>query len=166
MNKKMHVKTAVIVMGLIIFAVIGTGLAPATNGADTSYGEHVYEEKNVLRAGNALGELDGEGALMYRNAKIAIELEEVVPYCEKVSIWARRFGLRASTFDVAVSSDGDSWTQIGSATCPSATWTRYDFTDSWVNVRYIRIIKLGTPWTPGGVDATCAEGGSLNGYID
>jgi hypothetical protein len=40
----------------------------------------------VWLAWRALGEPDGKGALMSRNAGIAIELDAVIPDCEEISI--------------------------------------------------------------------------------
>ncbi len=127
-----------------------------------SYGESVHAKRNVRFAWRALGEPDGKGALMLRNARIAIELEDVIPECGKVSVSVRRAALRTPSFDVAVSSDGATWTQIGSASCSSSAWTRYDFTGDWSDVKYIGIRKPGTWRKPKmmGLDAVCAEGSS------
>lgn len=125
-----------------------------------SYGDSVYFKKNVLLARRALGEPNNRGALMRRNAKIAIELEETIPDCTKVSVWVRRVAVRPPSFDVGVSSNGVDWTVIGSETCTSWGWTRYDFTGDWDDVKYIGISKPGTPRKPKlmGLDAVRAEG--------
>ena len=107
-----------------------------------------------------MGEPDGKGALMSRNARIAIELEDVIPDCEEISIRVRKMGVRTPGFDVLVSSDGETWTQIGSASCSSSARTRYDFTGDWSDVKYIGIRKPGTWRRPKmmGMDAVRAEG--------
>jgi hypothetical protein len=126
-----------------------------------SYGDSVYFKRNVRVAWRALDEPDRRGALMFRNAKIAIELEDTIPECEKVSVWVRRVAIRPPTFEVGVSSDGSTWTTIGTETCTSRAWTRYDFTGDWDNVKYIGIRKTGGSfWRPKlmGLDAVSAEG--------
>ncbi len=127
-----------------------------------SYGDSVYFKKNVRLAWRALGEPNNRRAVMFRNAKIAIELEETISDCEKVSVWVRRVAVRPPTFEVGVSSDGSTWTSIGTETCTSIAWTRYDFTGDWDNVKYIGIRKLGGFWRPRlmGLDAVSAEGGN------
>ena len=99
---------------------------------------------------------------MLRNARIVIELDAVIPNCEEVSIRVRKVGVRTPSFDVMVSSDGATWTQVGSASCRSSAWTRYDFTGDWDDVKYIGIQKPGTWWRPKlmGLDAVRAEGSS------
>jgi hypothetical protein len=125
-----------------------------------SYGDSVYFKRNVRLAWRALGEPNNRGAVMFRNAKIAIELEETISDCEKVSVWVRRVAARPPTFEVGVSSDGSTWTSIGTETCTSFAWTRYDFTGDWDNVKYIGIRKPGGFWIPRlmGLDAVSAEG--------
>jgi len=125
-------------------------------------GDSVLFKRNVRIAWRALGEPDRRGALMFRNARIAIELNETIPECEKVSVWVRRVAVRPPRFDVGVSSDGSTWTPIGSATCYSWRWQRFDFTDDWEDVKYIGIRKPGGRWRPKlmGLDAVCAEGSS------
>ena len=129
-------------------------------GQNESYGESVRYETNVWQSNRTLDEPNNRGAYMYRDSEIAIELEDTIPECEKVSVWVRRFAFIPPSFDVAVSSDGENWTTIGSETCYSFRWTRYDFTGDWGNVKYIRIIKLGEPRRPKlmGLDAVYAEG--------
>jgi len=125
-----------------------------------SYGDSVHFKRNVRVPWRALDEPDRQGAVMFRNAKIAIELEDTISNCEKVSVWVRRLGFRVPTFEVGVSSDGSTWTSIGTETCTSIAWTRYDFTGDWDNVKYIGIRKPGSPWRPKlmGLDAVYAEG--------
>ena len=129
-------------------------------GAIESYGNSVHYKRNVRVAWKALDEPDKIGALMFRTAKIAIELEDTIQDCEKVSVWVRRSGPKSPTFEVDVSSDGSTWTSIGAETCTSFGWTRYDFTFDWDNVKYIGIRKPGGFWRPGlmGLDAVSAEG--------
>ena len=128
-----------------------------------SYGNSISSKRNVRVAWRVLGEPDRRGALMLRNARIAIELNETIPECEKVSVWVRRVALQAPAFDVGVSSDGKKWTQIGSTTCYSWGWQRFDFTNDcgdWKDIKYIDIRKSGGTWRPKlmGLDAVCAEG--------
>jgi hypothetical protein len=126
-----------------------------------SYGDSVHFKRNVRLSWRALDEPDRRGALMFRNAKIAIELEDTISECEKVSVWVRRVAIRPPTFEVGVSSDGSTWTPIGTETCTSLIWTRYDFTGDWDNVKYIGIRKTGGSfWRPKlmGLDAVSAEG--------
>ena len=66
-----------------------------------------------MYARGALGESDNRGAFMYRNAKATIELEETIPDCKKVSVWARKVAWKKPTFSVEISSDGKHWTKIG-----------------------------------------------------
>jgi len=70
------------------------------------------------------GEPDNRGALMCRNAKITIELEETIPDCKKVSVWTRRVAWQLPKISVEVSSDGKHWTRIGKKTCTSYGWTQ------------------------------------------
>ena len=125
-----------------------------------SYGDSIDYKKNVILAWRALGEPNNRGALMRRDAKIAIELEETIQDCTKVSVWVRKVAVRAPSFKVGVSSNGVDWTEIGSETCTSCGWTRYDFTGNWADVNYIGISKPGTPRKPKlmGLDAVRAEG--------
>jgi len=134
-------------------------------GPTASYGKNVHSQRNVLYARGALGEPDNRGALMYRNAKIAIELEETIQNCKKVSVWVRRVAGQASKFTMEVSSDGESWTKIGTETCTSFGWTLYDFNANEEDVKYIRITKPGSSsrrWWQQlklmGLDAAYAEG--------
>ena len=124
-----------------------------------SYGDSVYAKKNVRLARRALGEPDNKGAILLRNAMIAIELEETVPACKNVSVRVVRLGFRTVNFDVAVSSDGTNWDTIGSGTINSwMTWEDYGFSGDFGDVRYIRITKPGTFWKPRlmGLDAVYA----------
>ncbi|MFV9678054.1 MAG: CARDB domain-containing protein, partial [Methanosarcinales archaeon] len=134
-------------------------------GPTASYGKNVHSQRNVLYARGALGEPDDRGALMYRNAKIVITLEDSIPNCEKVSVWARRVAGQAPKFTVEISSDGKSWTEIGTETCNSFGWTQYDFNGNGQDVKYIRITKHGSSsrgWWQQlklmGLDAVYAEG--------
>ena len=125
-----------------------------------TYGERVHSKNNVIGAWRALDKPDRRGATMRRNANIAIEMEETIPNCTTVSVWARKVALRNPGFDVYVSSDGTSWTEIGSATCNKWRWQRFDFTGDWEDVKYIEIRKPGSRWRPKlmGLDAVYAEG--------
>jgi hypothetical protein len=77
-----------------------------------------------------------------------------------VSIQARKVAVRRPGFTVDVSSDGTSWTEIGSDTCKKLRWQRFDFEGNWEDVNYIRINKPGSPMRPKlmGLDAVYAEG--------
>jgi hypothetical protein len=123
-----------------------------------SYGDSIYAKKNVRIARRALGEPNNRGAILSRNAMIAIELEETIPACKDVSIWVRKVAVHSPSFEVAVSSDGVSWNVIGSETCDSWMWTEYDFDGDFGDVRYIKITKPGTWWNPRimGLDAVYA----------
>ena len=127
-----------------------------------SYGGSVYGKKNVWLTWRARGEPDNRGALLSRNARIEIELDETIPECKNVSVWVRKVGFRLPSFEVDVSSDGSTWTQIGSGTCNSFRWIRFDFTTGGVgdNVKYIGIRKPGGRWRQKlmGLDAVRAEG--------
>jgi outer membrane protein assembly factor BamB len=124
-----------------------------------SYGESVYAKKNTQLAWRALDEPDDRGAVLSRNARIAIELEETIPSCKNVSVRVVRLGFRTVNFDVAVSSDGTNWDTIGSGTCGSwMTWTDCDLSGDFGDVRYIKITKPGTFRKPRlmGLDAVYA----------
>jgi hypothetical protein len=98
---------------------------------------------------------------MRRNSRIAIELEETIPKCTKVSVWVRKVAWRAPSFEVGVSSDGENWTVIGDATCDSWQWQRFDFTNDcgdWDDVKYIGIRKPGPLPKLMGLDAVRAVG--------
>jgi len=125
----------------------------------SSYGASVYYRKHVIFAWGALGEPDHIGATLFRNARIEIELEQTIPACRNVSVWVRKVGFRPASFNVYVSPDGESWTAIGSETCNSRRWTRYDFNGNWGDVKYIGITKPGTWWKPRimALDAVHAE---------
>ncbi|MCD6203575.1 MAG: PQQ-binding-like beta-propeller repeat protein, partial [Methanophagales archaeon] len=124
-----------------------------------SYGASVYYKRHVLFARGALGEPDHIGAILLRNASIAIELNRTIPACRNVSVWVRKVGFRPASFSVYVSPDGKSWTVIGSETCDSRRWTQYDFKGDWGDVKYIGITKPGTWWKPRimALDAVHAE---------
>ena len=124
-----------------------------------SYGESVYHKRNVRLAWRALDEPNRRGAILFRNARIAIELEETVPGCKNVSVWVRKPGVRKVKFDVYVSSDGTDWTKIGSETCKFRWWKRYDFNGDFGDVQYIAIKKPGTWRKPRimGLDAVYAK---------
>jgi DMSO/TMAO reductase YedYZ molybdopterin-dependent catalytic subunit len=131
--------------------------------AISSYGESVYFHENVLFFWNTLGEPDRWDALMSRDAKIVIELEEAIPNCEKVSVWIRRAGVLIPEFEVSVSSDGSNWTSIGSDTCKNYVETQYDFTGNWNNVKYIKLTKPRTLFPKYmTLNAVYAEGTSYN----
>ena len=124
-----------------------------------SYGGSVYSSKNVILRWNALGEPDDFGAIFFRNAKIAIELEETVPASKNVSIRVRKVAVHPTSFDVMVSSDAVNWVTIGSGTCDSRMWTEYDFSGDFGDVKYIGIRKPGKWWRPRimALDAVYAE---------
>ncbi len=130
----------------------------AVEGAQ-SYGGSVYSSKNVVLGWNALGEPDDFGAIFFRNAKIAIELEETVPASKNVSIRVRKVAVHPTSFDVLVSSDAVNWVTIGSGTCDSRMWTEYDFSGDFGDVKYIGIRKPGKWWRPKimALDAVYAE---------
>ena len=124
-----------------------------------SYGESVYRKKNVRLAWRALGEQDNSGAVLLRKARIAIELEEVVPGCKDVSVLVRKLGFWPASFDIYVSSDGNSWEKIGSENCIFPQWMQYDFSGEFGDVQYIKIKKPGTWRKPKfmGLDAVYAK---------
>jgi hypothetical protein len=127
---------------------------------EQSYGGSVYSKKRVKFARNTLGEPDDLGAVLYRNAKIAIELEETVPACKNVSVWVTQLGFYPVYFEVAVSADGSNWNTIGSETCNTMwVWTQYDFDGEFGDMRYIKITKPGSRWPPKfmGLDAVYAK---------
>jgi hypothetical protein len=127
---------------------------------EQSYGGSVHYKKNVRFVWNALGEPDDSGAVLYRNAKIVIELEETVPACKNASVRVAQLGFYPTYFEVAVSADGSNWNTIGSETCNTVwVWTQYDFDGEFGDVRYIKITKLGSRWPPKfmGLDAVCAK---------
>ena len=129
-------------------------------GPIESYGG--IHKRNVRHACRAFDGPNRKGAHMFRNSSIAIPLKETIPECEKVSVWVRRAGLHLPTFEVFVSSDGKDWTLIGTETCTSPKWTRFDFTGNWDDVKYIEILKDGTRKRPRKMhlDAVHAEGWS------
>ncbi len=125
-----------------------------------SYGGSVYYKKNAICVWNTLGEPDELGAVLYRNAKIAIELEETVSACKNVSVWVTQLGFYPVYFEVAVSVDGSNWDIIGSETCNTMwVWTQYDFDGEFGDVRYIKITKPGSRRPPKfmGLDAVYAK---------
>ena len=125
-----------------------------------SYGESVYAKKNTRFAWRALDEPDDVGAVLFRNAKIVIELEETIPACKDVTVRVSRLGFRTVNFDVAVSPDGTNWIKIGSESINSwMTWEDYDFNGDFGDVKYIKITKPGTRWKPRimGLDAVYAK---------
>ena len=155
----------------LILVLISIGLTPIACGVEysanviedeisvESYGKSVYAKTNTRSAWKALDEPDNRGAILFRNAKVAIELEEMIPACKDVSVWVRNIGFRTVNLDVAVSPDGTSWTTIGSDTCNTRRWTGYDFNGDFGDVRYIKVTKSGVWWKPGlmGLDAVYAK---------
>ncbi len=125
-----------------------------------SYGSKVIRRRHVIFAHEALGEPDETGALMLENATIVIKFDKNIRQCDKVSVWARRMMIFRPKMYVDVSSDGVTWTNIGSVTCNSFRWQRYDFMCDENNVQYIRIRKPGSWHRPKmmGLDAVYAEG--------
>ena len=99
---------------------------------------------------------------MYWYSTIAIELEEPISECEKVSVWARKVTRQAPKFTVKVSSDGKIWTEIGTKKCDSYRGTRYEFDGDGRDLKHIRITKPGGGrwWRFMGLDAVSAEGTS------
>ncbi|MFC1945870.1 hypothetical protein ACFLW1_01580 [Chloroflexota bacterium] len=132
-----------------------------TGGADESYGGSVISSQNVLFSQRTLGEPDGWGAYLFREASLVVEMENVVADCEQFSVWAARRSFWSPRFDVYVSADGASWNNIGSGKCKSVRYTRFDFTGSFGEVRYVWINLSEQPrrFNMFALDAVWAKGG-------
>lgn len=164
-------KTMMLAFLILILVLISVGFTPIACSVEysanviedeisvESYGKSVYAKTNTRSAWKALDEPDNRGAILFRNAKVAIELEEMIPACKDVSIRVRKIGFRTVNLDVAVSPDGTSWTTIGSDTCNTRRWTEYNFNGDFGDVRYIKVTKSGAWWKPGlmGLDAVYAK---------
>ncbi len=128
-------------------------------GGGISYGANVVEFRSVLFPRWALGEPDGWGAFIFRNGWVSIELENNVPDASLISIWAANIGWWPSNIKIYVSADGKRWKHIGNEKVTSANLLRYDFTGSFGDVKYIKVVRNGWPWSWLRLDAVGAEGG-------
>ena len=109
-----------------------------------SYGASVAGSFGVSSSDAALGEPDGSGATMRRGGWLSIELRGMLTGCTDISIWAAKGGGKFPGFNVYVSADGSSWTQVGSGKCTSRSYTRYDFSGAFGDVQYIKVSHDGS----------------------
>ena len=137
-----------------------TATATVTSPSAESYGASVAASSQVFLPWHALGKPDGWGAWMLRRGWVDIELEDVVTDCNEVSIWARRAGWGFPRFDVYVSADGSSWIDVGSGSCTSKGYTRYDFSGDFGDVEYVKVRRNGSGrWSMMMLDAVVGERG-------
>jgi hypothetical protein len=123
-----------------------------------SYGARVIVSSQVFLRWFALGEPDVEGARMLRKGWVDIELEDRVTDCSEVSIWARKAGWGVASFTVYISADGNTWTHIGGGKCTSTSYSQYDFSGDFGDVKYIKVKRNGWGrWSVMMLDAVMAE---------
>lgn len=112
----------------------------ATVGPSESYGARVVASSRwVFLPWRALGEPNGRGAWMFHRGWISIELENMVTDCSTISIWSAKRGRGAPYSSVYISSDGSTWTHIGGGKCTSTSYTRYDFSGAFGDVKYVKV---------------------------
>ena len=131
-----------------------------TSPSAESYGASVAASSRVFLPQHAPGEPDGRGAWMLRRGWIDIELGDMVTGCNDISIWAAKGGWGFPSFNVHVSTDGSTWTYIGSGKCTSGNYAHYDFSGDFGDVRYIKVKRNGSGrWSVMLLDAVWAKGG-------
>jgi len=131
-----------------------------TSSSPESYGESVAASSRVFLSWRALGEPDSQGAWMLQRGWISIKLEGTVANCSGISIWAARRGWRSLSFKVYASADGSAWKHIGGGKCTSRSYTRYDFSGAFGDVKYIKVKRNGSGrWSFMLLDAVWAKGG-------
>ena len=154
----------VFVLALDVVPVCGDGELPleatvtVVEPCEESYGESITGSSGVFLPWYALDVPDNEGAWMFRHGWVSIRLEGLVTNCSDISIWAAKRGWRSPYFKVYASSDGGNWIYVGSGSCTSKEYTRYDFGGSFGDVEYIKV-KLGSRWSIMLLDAVWAKGG-------
>ena len=131
-----------------------------TTTSGESYGADVIDSYRVFLSWWSLGVPDNRGAWILYKGWTIIKLESTVTDCEKISIWVAKWGRWSPLFKVYVSSDGSSWQHIGNSKSRSADYTRYDFTGSFQDVKYVKVERTGSGrWSPFFLDAVYAKGG-------
>ena len=132
-----------------------------TGEAAESYGGSVVTAESVLFPHHTLGEPDNRGAYLYREASLVIELENPVSSCDTLSVWAARRSFWSPEFTVYISADYASWQEVGTVKCSSVRYTRFDFTGSYGEVRYVWIDVSKQPrrFNMFAIDAVWAKGG-------
>ena len=131
-----------------------------TSSSPESYGVSVVDSSRVFLPWRALGEPDGSGAWMFQKGWIAIELEGMVTDGSNISIWAAKRGWKSPAFKVYASADGSTWKHIGGGKCTSGSYTRFDFSGAFGDVKYIKVKRNGPGrWSFILLDAVWAKGG-------
>lgn len=134
-----------------------------TSSSPESYGASVAASSGVFLQGSALGQPDSWGAWMHRRGWISIELEDTVMDCSHVSLWLAKIGRRDPGFKVYISTDGSNWTYIGNDRCTTGSYTQYDFSGDFNEVKYIKIKRNGSGrWSWLLIDAVRAKGGDAH----
>ena len=129
------------------------------SAGEESYGARVIDSSQVLLPRLALSEPDSLGACIFRNGWIVIKLGGTVADASMVSIWGADIGWQHSNVKVSVSNDGSHWTRIANLKIENALYQRYDTTGSFGDVRYIKVVRSGTPLSFLFLDAVYARGG-------
>lgn len=125
-----------------------------------SYGADVTRSYRLFLSQWSWGIPDNRGTWILYQGWTIIELESMVPDCEKISIWAANWGWWSSLFKVYASPDGISWQYIGDGKCTSSDYIRYDFSGSFQDVKYIMVTRTNSGgWAPMLLDAVYAKGG-------
>ena len=130
------------------------------SSVNESYGAAVTAAHYVWPTWRALGEPDKRAALIFRRGWIIIELENTITDCQDISIWAARVGWKSPHFKVYASSDGINWDYVGNGKCKSRRYTRFDFSGTYGDVRYIKVERnQAWSWSTMALDAVWAKGG-------
>jgi len=131
-----------------------------TSTSPESYGKNVLASSRVFLSRWALGEPDSRGAWMLWRGWVSIELEDVITDCGDISIWTAKRGWKSSVFKVYASVDGSNWKHIGGGKCTTRSYTRYDFSGAFGDVKYIKVQRNASGrWSTILLDAVRAKGG-------
>ncbi len=108
-----------------------------------SYGFRVADASNVVLPHKALHAPDSESASVFLNGWMEIKIKDKVVKPEKISIWAAKIGWQRANVKVYVSDDGRKWKQAGQITVSNPQLMKYDFSGSFGNVNYIKVVRSG-----------------------
>lgn len=161
---------AALVAGILLVIVLCTVPVNASTSTSTqasvevlpsgnsSCGYEIVNLRSVIFPRQALHQADDIGAIMLRNGRIDIMLENTVAAADTVSVHAASIGWPHSNMKVYISADGEDWDYIANEKVDLPQYTEYVFSGDFGDVRYIRITHSGGI-TILLLDAVCAKGG-------